>query len=316
MSRTTVDRAELRARLAEWLQTIPQDGAPGIMLSVVVLHHRGSKIPVGRYRIEHGTTKASELADRIATAAQSDVRHKVNAGQQTYEVHAFFGDEGYPREQHRFPLEHVDDEEDGGADCAAPGVLRVFERGMRDAQNFGKGLAKSAAKERGETLSSALALVEILTNQLAAALKENGEQRAKLNDAEDRKQERLNSELRAKAWADAIKEGAQMVKVMIPIIVNRIRGEKIFPEVAHPLLEQFRLLYAELGEQEIAGILMATATKPRAQMLLGELMTLVEDERLTAIAKAKVVQEKLAEGSGQNPPQVTAHTATHTGAAA
>lgn len=297
-----VDRGELRRCLVEWSELLLEDAGGNGLLHSLVLRHQGSRIPVATYRHVKGETDLDALVDRIARATERDAEC-YKGETQIYALEGVWGAESTGRQRYAIPVAL----EDTNADVIGPSRTPNAAGVVGEAIKLADVAMRNGEKRSDVAIGAALRVAELQVAQTDRYItriekleKEKDDLQKKLDEANDRKFERDIKAKESEERAKNIRELISMCKALLPVAFNRLAGEKILPEPVSPIFELFAQLYDAIDDKTLGKVAGALSENPKAAMILGELMTKVQDLRDTNAAKAVVTAQM---ASGQPAPK-------------
>lgn len=287
----TVNKAELRVQLLEW-QEEPVDGQ---RLRLITLRARNSRTLTCSVSVDNDGA-LDRAVERIARGAQREA--EMLAPQPFFGViEAYFGESTDPAQSLSLTLEREGmgdgsyGADFGGSRDALQAMTKIAVRALdrADAKDLVmERVFMGVIKHSTEAIKSANDRSDLAQSKFLEVFMQ-------LQEALDGREDRKDRAAERAAKAELIAGIVEALKTAGPIVANRVlfKGEAVLPEPTSGPMLMFQRLYEVLEPEDIGKIAMALQSNPQGMALLGELMTLVQDMRDKAIAKAaRVAEEK------------------------
>lgn len=311
----TVDRADLRRTLADWIER--GKDVIGEEIRCIKLLHEGSSDPVDVIppkEIPHNAGDANseeldKLTEKIAMRLEADAAGFKGAEQQYYvEVYRGTAERSTGRlpclvailkGDRRGSSSKVTDEKGVIAACvriAEEGFAAVKDQNNKNEKRYTDSLNREAAlRVENDSLRGELEAMRTIINTQRGELESNAETKAMVREL----------------FLDA--------KAMVPVLINRMAGDQIIPasELAPEQL-LLREVVRELDATEIRMLIEALAAKkPRIGIMLGELILKVQGEDVRRQDIRQMAKKVIDDGKAKakaidaagNAPRVNGHAA-------
>lgn len=238
-----------RPDLIKWLRLQIEVGKNNLVANVIQLVQKGQG--TAAEEVEEWQRPFPEIKDLATKIEEAVNRHSVGSEDPVtiYQVRPYFGDNTKPSGAYPIRVENINlsDPETSSflpeEGVHAKGLLAQTRRHL-------EGMWKLTAGSINESMRS-------LREQNLALLEDNRKlQEMQLENFRlqqellDRKQERQIKAMK-EAAAQRLKERMlENLLPMLPLIINKIQGQRVLPEIAHPDVEQFKLFLATIKEEE------------------------------------------------------------------
>lgn len=238
-----------RADLIKWLRVQIELGKNNLVANVIRLVQKGQGTQAEM--IDEWQRAFPEIKDLALAIEEAINRHSVGNEEPVtiYKVLPFFGDNKNPTGCYNIRVENVnmsDPEtstflpEEG---LHAKGLLGGTRRHLENVMKMTVGVVNENIRSLRDHNT---ALMED-NRKLQEMQLENFRLQQELLD---RKQERQINAMKTAAAQRLKEKMLENFLPMLPIIINKIKGDRILPEAVHPDVEQFKLFLATIKEEE------------------------------------------------------------------
>lgn len=275
----TIDPEDFAHTARGWFES----GDHGDPLSVIELVHAGSPHPAKSWKVTDGKTSAGDVDQTIrAILARAQRDSDAWKGEpQTYQFLAYFGGSDRPSETYSASFtgkRHSPTHAGSTLDPSYEGALALMMRHAADS-------AADARAANAMLLEGQRAMLD----ELSAMRQERAEVWELLQDvtqAKDAKEERAKKDKQDSERFDKL---LGVCGVLFPSAANKIMGEKIFPEVTSPLIEQFRSAFGLMESHHVDKLAGVFTDKPEVMIALTDLFGSFLDDKEKREALAKLI---------------------------
>ena len=238
-----------RPDLIKWLRLQIEVGKANLVANVIQLVQKGQG--TSAEEVEEWSRPFPEIKDLATKIEEAVNRHSVGSEDPVtiYQVRPYFGDSTKPSGGYPIRVENINiSDPDTSSFLPEEGVHAkgLLAQTRRHLEGMWKLTAGSIQESMRSLREQNLALLED-NRKLQEMQLENFRLQQELLD---RKQDRQMNAMKAAA---AQRRKDQMLEYLIPfvpIIINKIQGDRILPEAIHPDVEQFKMFLSTIKQEE------------------------------------------------------------------
>jgi hypothetical protein len=279
-----------RPDLIKWLRVQIELGKNNLYANVIQLVQKGQG--TSAEEIEEWQRPFPEIKDLANKIEEAVNRHCVGSEDPItiYQVRPYFGDNTKPTGAYPIRIENINlSDPDTSSFLPEEGVHAkgLLAQTRRHLEGMWKLTAGSINESMRSLREQNLALLED-NRKLQEMQLENFRLQQELLD---RKQDRQMSAMKAAASQRLKEKMLENLLPMLPLIINKIQGARVLPEVAHPDVEQFKMFLATIKEDEFPQLMGMFG--PRLMPILDLIQKYKAEYEASEAEKQKVIESMM-----------------------